>query len=82
MRLALKTWISNGEDVRATSLLGVADADNPDMLPTILASGHWQEFRMIGESDFKLADEARNASLKNEFCIFNAWVYVPALVAD
>ena len=53
MRLTLKTWISNGDNVRAGSLFGVVDADNPDLLPLAMANGHWEMYRTIDEGEFK-----------------------------
>ena len=82
MRLTLKTWISNRDDVRAESLFGVVDADNPDLLPTTLASGHWETFRTIDESDFKLAEEAKSAISKNGYYIFGAGAHVSELVSE
>ncbi len=53
MRLTLKTWISNGDNVRAGSLFGIVDADNPDLLPLAMANGHWEMYRTIDEGEFK-----------------------------
>jgi hypothetical protein len=82
MRLTLKTWISNGDEVRAKSLFGVVNTDNPDMLPTMLASGHWEVFRTFDESNFKLAEEAKNAISKKGYYLFGAGVHVSELVAE
>lgn len=82
MRLTLKTGISNGDDIRAKSLFGVVDVDNADMLPTTLASGHWETFRTIDESEFKLAKEAKSAIARNGYYIFGADNHVSELVTD
>ena len=82
MRLTLKTGISNGDDIRAKSLFGVVDADNPDILPTTLASGHWETFRTIDEIEFKLTKEAKSAMARNAYYIFGAGNHVSELVTD
>jgi hypothetical protein len=72
MRLIIKTWISNSDNVKAGSLFGVVDADNPDMLPAALTGGHWDTFRTVDESEFKLSREAKEAIAKHGHYLFGA----------
>ncbi len=72
MRLTIKIWVSNGDNVREGSLFGVVDADNPDQLPITVTDGHWEVYRTIDESEFKLSAEAKDAIAKHGHYLFGA----------
>ena len=80
MRLAIKKWVSNGDNVLAGSLFGVCDADQPDTLPRSLPNGHWEPFRTIDESDFKHRKEAIAAIGKHGHYLFGAGDPISSLI--
>lgn len=80
MRLTIKAWKSNADEVLASSLFGVVDADQPGTLPIALGDGHWETFRIIEDVDFKLSAEAKAAIAKHGYYIFGAGAHVDELL--
>ena len=72
MRFAIKTWA--GDDVRPESIFGVIDEKGSGKLPALSPHGHWADLRIIDETQFKFADEAKKSIGKDGYYLLGAGV--------
>jgi hypothetical protein len=59
MEFTIMAW--NSGNVRASSIFGVIDKENPGQLPKISDKGHWTDFKTIAERHFPEAEAAKKS---------------------
>jgi hypothetical protein len=73
MRFAVMMWA--GDDVKAESIFGVIDEQNPDAtLPPVSSNGFWADFLVIDERQFRFADDAKASIDKQGYYLMGAGV--------
>ena len=72
MRFVIMTWV--GDAARVESIFGVTDEEGSGKLPALSPYGHWADFRIIDETQFKFADEARASINKDGYYLIGAGV--------
>jgi hypothetical protein len=59
MQFAIMKWVA--QTAMPETIYGIVDKSNPAQLPTISPNGHWEDFRVIDETRFRFADQAKTA---------------------
>jgi hypothetical protein len=72
MRFTIMTWA--GDDVRPESIFGVVDQEGSGRLPALSPHGYWADFRIIDETQFKFAEEAKKSIGKDGYYLMGASV--------
>jgi hypothetical protein len=72
MRFMIMTWV--GDAAQALSIFGVIDEEGSGKLPALSPHGHWAEFRVIDEAQFKFAEEAKACIGKDGYYLMGAGV--------
>ena len=72
MRFEILTWA--GDDARPESIFGVIDEKGSGKLPALSPRGHWAEFGIVDETEFKFADEAKYSIGKDGYYLMGAGV--------
>jgi hypothetical protein len=76
MQFAILVWVGADDSAKAGSIFAVVDKDNPGSPPALSPRGYWDEFRLIDESKFKFAADARNAISQHGYYLMGASVTI------
>lgn len=75
MRFAIMQWV--GKSTKSESVFGVIDETvKKPVLPMLSDNGHWADFRLIDESRFLFAKEAKAAIAENGYYLMGASVTI------
>jgi hypothetical protein len=71
MRFSIKTWVSTADIADTGTLFGILNAEVPGVLP-VISGGHWEDYSIINDGTFRLAEEAKNAINRHGYYLLGA----------